>query len=790
MKNGLNFTIHGESFYVESPEGVREILLKYSINNDYIETWQYEFDRYVVADALGRYGDMALLEEQLPTMCSQAACVVAMRTGHIDVIDRIVKYYGEDIFFERVPGRLQLIVELVEHRKVFHERFLEMIKSKRFVQRLNDELDIKKYDDDYYPDFYAFLSSKSNDHAMHIDTMNALLDADYPVSEYALVLLSYYSYNFKGELRPKCEALISKMADTFDSFSDVPWYRGETQSLMAIRTDSFGEKIGFLDEQLLKKANKSAPEFFKAALKNANIVLAAQMVSCGFTFRVEDFCALNGYETESTDYIADTASMRVLLDAGCNPKTATKFLSRYLHTFQCDIMNYEHGDFFKKDSRKKMEYARTYIEMGFGICDGFFESIRKCTALSDAERSAFIAELLLAVPDTAYRTILEDALRNDEIDAVAFLLDSMEKAASDLNEPLEHHRAFVSRARSAATVELLAAYHVPDVSKEGALKSVNNPDAVVALLKHGYTKGAESAFSEALRDYSYKPEKAIALYDFDNSVAEGKTELIKPKKEVRNHILKPERKTDIPAAFEAITEVYDIKTEPLERGYTVNFRIVVDGHNLPVVHPLNLAEEKFRNDYYFAKCNFYVEPRGLIEFIVEKLGGNEVKAACKTFMEKVDREKRLAESFKKAHSIVYSDGCSSMSEDKFWRDLKAAGYDIKQYFKTGNETNIDVGGGEYAHFYSGRADIDDFFIEVLITNGKRKESAVRDTIKGWYDFLRIIDKVAEDATKKCWECGRTFSFWETNTDRTLPAWEAFNQRIDHWNDSYCGCDHG
>lgn len=148
------------------------------------------------------------------------------------------------------------------------------------------------------------------------------------------------------------------------------------------------------------------------------------------------------------------------------------------------------------------------------------------------------------------------------------------------------------------------------------------------------------------------------------------------------------------------------------------------------------------------------------------------KQAVIDHIEEGEARKKLIASYDKANGII------SFTDSEDEAKKMAEGREM--------EINIDLGKGVYAHHWLIRTAVDDYAIFYVQSKGQRSQA----DLNGYVKYRYRLSDVDTKKVRVCWECGRRFAFFETVTDVTLPAWEGFKQRIDHWNESYCGCDHG
>ena len=71
-----------------------------------------------------------------------------------------------------------------------------------------------------------------------------------------------------------------------------------------------------------------------------------------------------------------------------------------------------------------------------------------------------------------------------------------------------------------------------------------------------------------------------------------------------------------------------------------------------------------------------------------------------------------------------------------------------------------------------------------VVKGRRNHAQL---IRMWRTFARVFFSSYElKGTKRCWECGREFTFYDIETHSEEP-WRAFEERLEYWYDDYCGC---
>jgi len=88
----------------------------------------------------------------------------------------------------------------------------------------------------------------------------------------------------------------------------------------------------------------------------------------------------------------------------------------------------------------------------------------------------------------------------------------------------------------------------------------------------------------------------------------------------------------------------------------------------------------------------------------------------------------------------------------------------------------------YSYLYDPLGDHDAAI--VFFVRGRRNLAQLREMVE---TVMWVLWKSRElEGKKRCWECGREFTFVDIDTEATTP-WEDWRERLDYWRDSYCGC---
>jgi len=147
-------------------------------------------------------------------------------------------------------------------------------------------------------------------------------------------------------------------------------------------------------------------------------------------------------------------------------------------------------------------------------------------------------------------------------------------------------------------------------------------------------------------------------------------------------------------------------------------------------------------------------------------------------------KEKLINAFKRSHGILrigfgdWNEITKAMelpSDAKEWKEISTG---IMQ----GNFYGFNEGQGINAYAYL----VDPLYgegWEIYEVRGRRSHA---ELIRMVETRAELIHTRAFMGTKTCWECGKKFSFWQVKSSPELPAWEAFRQKIERWQDGYCG----
>lgn len=155
---------------------------------------------------------------------------------------------------------------------------------------------------------------------------------------------------------------------------------------------------------------------------------------------------------------------------------------------------------------------------------------------------------------------------------------------------------------------------------------------------------------------------------------------------------------------------------------------------------------------------------------------------------------KVVDAFKKSHGIVLATYTSS--EKKGLEMLsERAGYD----FDFENERCLSSGAFQGNFYFYPISNERNFYAYsfltsplegegwlIWITRGKRDLTELREAMP-LFVSVAFREKTGDfDGEKACWECGHKFTFSQVQADPDLPAWRAFRQKIERWEDSFCG----
>lgn len=248
-------------------------------------------------------------------------------------------------------------------------------------------------------------------------------------------------------------------------------------------------------------------------------------------------------------------------------------------------------------------------------------------------------------------------------------------------------------------------------------------------------------------------------------------------------------KRDIVEVFAELSgaEYVDFSVEVIEKIEKSGNKIEIDGNNLSYTSNNNKRLLPVLSE----KAHVLLAPNLIIKNMnafylgyMEHFAKGEDAEAFKYSQKLKETREKLRDSWRRAHGVEQE----ILSEIEIEKTLKKHGIEINN-----TVVNHNIGGKSYLNYRAWQSDIDDIDMAILITDGKRNEDDFFRYLDGYYkfsEFSSIVRSIADEVRRTCWECGRKFSFWEIKTDDSLMAWEAFGQRIDHWDEAYCGCDNG
>ena len=145
-------------------------------------------------------------------------------------------------------------------------------------------------------------------------------------------------------------------------------------------------------------------------------------------------------------------------------------------------------------------------------------------------------------------------------------------------------------------------------------------------------------------------------------------------------------------------------------------------------------------------------------------------------------EKKLMEWWKKANGVVRAGvGDLSTVKEKFGlRDERV----ISEGMWEGNFSEWKTADGHYAYTFIYDPLHDTNEVVCWVVRGRRNHAQL---VQMWRTFAKIFWRADElQGKKRCWECGREFTFFDIETHEEEP-WRAFEERLDYWYDDYCGC---
>ncbi len=74
------------------------------------------------------------------------------------------------------------------------------------------------------------------------------------------------------------------------------------------------------------------------------------------------------------------------------------------------------------------------------------------------------------------------------------------------------------------------------------------------------------------------------------------------------------------------------------------------------------------------------------------------------------------------------------------------------------------------------------------SHGQRNHQQLVEIVNRFFQVERLLIWGKPFEKKKCWECGKEFTFLDIAWQENLPAWRGFERAMDCWEDNHCGCN--
>lgn len=160
----------------------------------------------------------------------------------------------------------------------------------------------------------------------------------------------------------------------------------------------------------------------------------------------------------------------------------------------------------------------------------------------------------------------------------------------------------------------------------------------------------------------------------------------------------------------------------------------------------------------------------------------EVKMDEQKLKERLAQRKKLIELYKK-NAGVDNIGIGYFKEVCFAFGIPSEGWEeISSGIVQGNFDHLEFNG---FHYYSYVIDpLEDINIVMIFkTKEKKDHTQLVKMVNLWNDLQRV------DPTqvKRCWECGKEFTFWDIRWKKDLPPLDALQRVVDDWFDNYDRC---